>query len=103
MEPLPDMRCRWRLAAHLRLRWLGGPADNRSRTPFFKDSLHCTDQIWTKRDTRAPGTHVQVVALACARGGSKGLPGKNIRSLGGRPLIAWAIAQAKGVQRIGRV
>lgn len=30
----------------------------------------------------------------CARGGSKGLPGKNIRLLGGKPLIAHSIEQA---------
>ena len=43
------------------------------------------------------------VALICARGGSKGVPGKNIRLLSGRPLIAWAISQARAVGRIGRV
>jgi N-acylneuraminate cytidylyltransferase len=43
------------------------------------------------------------VALICARGGSKGLPGKNIRPLHGRPLIAWAIQQAQAVRRIGQV
>ncbi len=46
---------------------------------------------------------MNIVALTCARGGSKGLPGKNIRSLAGRPLIAWAIDQARAVQRIARV
>lgn len=46
---------------------------------------------------------MEVVALICARGGSKGLPGKNIRPLAGRPLIAWAIAQASAVARIGRI
>jgi CMP-N-acetylneuraminic acid synthetase len=46
---------------------------------------------------------MSVVALICARGGSKGLPGKNIRPLAGRPLIAWSIAQAHAVARIGRV
>ena len=30
----------------------------------------------------------------CARGGSKGLPGKNIRPLLGKPLIAWTVEQA---------
>lgn len=44
-----------------------------------------------------------VVALICARGGSKGLPGKNIRPLAGRPLLAWAVAQAQAVPRISRV
>ena len=46
---------------------------------------------------------MNVVALICARGGSKGLPGKNIRTLAGRPLIVWAIEQAKAVERIDRV
>ncbi len=45
----------------------------------------------------------EVVALICARGGSKGLPGKNIRPLAGRPLIAWSIKQAQAVPRIGRI
>jgi len=31
----------------------------------------------------------------CARGGSKGVPGKNIRPLGGAPLIAHSIGQAR--------
>jgi CMP-N,N'-diacetyllegionaminic acid synthase len=31
----------------------------------------------------------------CARGGSKGVPGKNIRPLMGKPLIAWSIEQAR--------
>jgi CMP-N-acetylneuraminic acid synthetase len=44
-----------------------------------------------------------VVALICARGGSKGLPGKNVRPLAGRPLIAWSIGQARAVARIGRI
>lgn len=30
----------------------------------------------------------------CARGGSQGVPGKNIRPLCGKPLIAWTIEQA---------
>jgi len=34
------------------------------------------------------------VAVVCARGGSKGLPGKNIRLFAGKPLIAHTIAQA---------
>lgn len=31
----------------------------------------------------------------CARGGSKGVPGKNLRPIAGRPLIAHSIADAK--------
>lgn len=37
----------------------------------------------------------KVLALIPARGGSKGLPGKNIRPMCGKPLIAWSIEKAK--------
>ncbi|MDD2932308.1 MAG: acylneuraminate cytidylyltransferase family protein [Methylotenera sp.] len=46
---------------------------------------------------------MKAVAFIFARGGSKGLPGKNIRSLGGKPLIAWSIEHALAVKRIERV
>ena len=35
------------------------------------------------------------LALIPARGGSKGLPGKNVKVLGDKPLIAWSIQAAK--------
>ena len=38
-----------------------------------------------------------------ARGGSKGLPGKNIRPLHGKPLIAWTIEAAKAAKSLDRV
>ena len=34
----------------------------------------------------------------CARGGSKGIPGKNIKPLNGKPLIGYSIDLAKQVQ-----
>ena len=43
------------------------------------------------------------VAFIFARGGSKGLPGKNTRLLMGKPLIAWAIEHAQAVPSIRRV
>jgi len=46
---------------------------------------------------------MKAIAFIFARGGSKGLPGKNIRPLGGKPLIAWSIEQALAVKRIARV
>lgn len=39
---------------------------------------------------------VRVVALVPARGGSKRVPGKNIRELGGHPAIAYTIGAALG-------
>jgi CMP-N-acetylneuraminic acid synthetase len=46
---------------------------------------------------------LKTIAFIFARGGSKGLPGKNIRLLGGKPLIAWSIEHALSVNRIERV
>lgn len=45
----------------------------------------------------------RVVAVIPARGGSKSVPGKNIRSLGGKPLIAWSIEVARQVNEIDRI
>lgn len=37
----------------------------------------------------------KILALIPARGGSKGLPGKNTKVICGKPLIVWSIAKAK--------
>jgi CMP-N-acetylneuraminic acid synthetase len=44
-----------------------------------------------------------VLCVIGARGGSQGLPGKNIRPLLGKPLIAWSIEQALATPEIDRV
>jgi CMP-N,N'-diacetyllegionaminic acid synthase len=44
-----------------------------------------------------------VIAIIPARGGSKGLPGKNIRELCGKPLIAWSIEAGLHSQYIDEV
>lgn len=46
---------------------------------------------------------VKVLALIPARGGSKGVPHKNVRSLGGYPLLAWSIAACRKSAMIDRV
>jgi len=45
----------------------------------------------------------RTIATICARGGSKGLPGKNIRDFAGRPLIAHTVAHALGCADIEAV
>lgn len=45
----------------------------------------------------------RVVAIIPARGGSKGLPGKNVRLLAGKPLIAYSIEAATACPLIDRV
>lgn len=44
-----------------------------------------------------------VVGLIPARGGSKAVPRKNIKLLGGKPLIVWTIEAALESQRLSRV
>lgn len=44
-----------------------------------------------------------MIAIIPARGGSKGLPGKNVRPLNGKPLIAYAIEEALKAKHIDRV
>jgi CMP-N,N'-diacetyllegionaminic acid synthase len=47
---------------------------------------------------------MKVLALIPARGGSKGVPRKNIRQIGGKPLIAYSIQAAQAVQdRLHRI
>jgi CMP-N,N'-diacetyllegionaminic acid synthase len=43
---------------------------------------------------------MKILALIPARGGSKRLPGKNIRVLGDKPLIVWSIDVARGIPEI---
>jgi N-acylneuraminate cytidylyltransferase len=44
-----------------------------------------------------------VLGLIPARGGSKGLPRKNVRPLAGKPLIAWTIEAARDSAYLDRV
>jgi N-acylneuraminate cytidylyltransferase len=44
-----------------------------------------------------------ILALIPARGGSKGIPRKNIRNFAGYPLIAWSIAAAKQSDLVTRI
>jgi len=46
---------------------------------------------------------MKFIVLICARGGSKGLPGKNIKFLSGIPLIGWSIGIAKQLNRASRI
>jgi N-acylneuraminate cytidylyltransferase len=44
-----------------------------------------------------------VLGLIAARGGSKGIPRKNLRELGGRPLLTWAIMVARQARLVDTV
>src|SRR5215472_8005549 len=45
----------------------------------------------------------EILAMIPARGGSQGIPGKNLRPLAGRPLIAWSIAAAQQSRLVSRI
>lgn len=49
------------------------------------------------------GSPRDVLALVPARGGSKSIPRKNLRLVGGKPLIAWSIEHALRSRHITRV
>ena len=46
---------------------------------------------------------MSIIAIIPARGGSRGLPGKNIRELANKPLIAHSIINAKEARFVNRV
>mgnify|MGYP006411157685 FL=1 len=46
---------------------------------------------------------MKTFAFIFARGGSKGVPGKNIRNLGGKPLLAHSIEIAQNIDEISRI
>jgi len=43
---------------------------------------------------------MKLLISLCARGGSKGIPGKNVKKLGGRPLIDYSISVAKAFSQL---
>jgi N-acylneuraminate cytidylyltransferase len=43
------------------------------------------------------------LAIIPARGGSKGIPGKNLRLVGGKPLLAWSIEHARQAPSVRRI
>jgi CMP-N,N'-diacetyllegionaminic acid synthase len=48
-------------------------------------------------------TRLRVLGLVPARGGSRGIPRKNVRSLAGLPLLAYTAQAAKAARRLDRV
>lgn len=50
-----------------------------------------------------PDSRIAILGIVPARGGSKSLPRKNIRSIAGRPLIAWTILASSASARLTRL
>ena len=47
--------------------------------------------------------NLKTICIIPARGGSKGLPGKNIKIFNGKPLAAWPILAAKKCKKIDQI
>jgi CMP-N,N'-diacetyllegionaminic acid synthase len=45
----------------------------------------------------------KIIATICARGGSRGIPGKNIKLLAGKPLLQYSVESAKNCKLIDRI
>lgn len=46
---------------------------------------------------------MKILGIITARGGSKGVPGKNLKLLAGKPLLDYTIAAARAARRLDRV
>lgn len=44
----------------------------------------------------------RILAVVMARGGSKGLPGKNLMPLGGKPMVVWSVEAARNARLVDR-
>jgi len=58
---------------------------------------------WCREMDAPRGTELQVLVLVPARGGSKGIPRKNMQLLAGKPLVAHAVEVGLAVARVTRV
>ena len=86
----PDGARPLRLGADLRRR-RGGEADRRRARD--RRAL----------DPEADHLLMEMLGLVPARGGSRGIPGKNLVPLAGKPLLAWTCEQALASERLTRI
>lgn len=61
------------------------------------------EQIYITQKEIKMSKNDKALAIIAARGGSKGLPRKNLRMLEGLPLVAWPILAALGARSVNRV
>lgn len=82
----------------------------RPNDPFARSSRSVNPLVVSRptgirrfRGLYTKGIPVSVVAVIPARGGSKGVPGKNLRRIAGRSLVARAVDAARAAESIDRV
>src|SRR3954447_10997895 len=75
------------------------------RCPSFAPKACGSGRARRLRSQETSGTFVtdfRALAIIPARGGSKGVPRKNLKLLGGKPLIQWSIDSACASRRLDR-
>ena len=78
----------------------GSPAGRRSEAPTRAARLQQGD---VGRLDRVRSALMDVLGLIPARGGSKGIPRKNLAPVGGKPLLAWTVEAARAATELTRV
>jgi len=63
------------------------------RSQLVEDDVQGADKCKVKGDDGGKKRHI--AALVLARGGSKGIPLKNIKMLAGVPLVGWVLRAAQ--------
>lgn len=58
---------------------------------------------FTKREIKQMYKNKKILAIIPARGGSKGLPNKNIKEMNGKPLIYWTIKRAQDSKLLDKI
>ena len=58
---------------------------------------------WPQAPSHQAPSLLKVLGIITARGGSKGIPGKNLKLLGGRPLLAYTVDSARACPALDRV
>eukprot|EP00899_Mesostigma_viride_P017871 jgi/Mesvir1/26085/Mv06806-RA.1 len=85
------------------LQWVRDHVSKRDAPPLIP-SPAATNSAATMNGSGAVASgKTRVLGLITARGGSKGIPGKNVKSLGGIPLVAWTVRAAQAATQLDRV
>lgn len=93
-------------AVFLAARARGGREGYQARLLFALSCGRCAGMLiacGVPKGWRRMSVREEVIGIIPARGGSKGLPRKNLLALAGKPLIVWTIEAALAAATLGRV